>query len=378
MVGDAEIFEPEFLRGGDHVFQSGAAVAGGRVIVKCAAKVRPLDEVGEFVFLGGIDFTPVFAEFGLHVIEAECAVDVGLLVNLGQGFAEFASLGGTEAVFVQRPAARERAGAHAHIVLFAAGEIIQGEWKLGACDGAEIALDAALEDDAGFCCAVGEHIFHQGMGGEECHDGFRLLRGNDEIEVADDFFFSAEAAGDLGEVDIRMSAQVVQEALGDVGDIAEEELPGVAAHVLNALEDVCGRLLAEARQCGDGSVLAGTLEACHRVDFQGVPERFDFFCAEALNLEKRENVGRKFLTEVVVVVETVVGGKLGDFFSSGFADAVNCCEAFFGDERLEWLGEGFQRAGGVGIGADFEGILALEFQQAGDVFEDTGNFVFIH
>ena len=159
-------------------------------------------------------------------------------MNLRQRLQEFASLGGAEAVFVERPATGESAGAHADIVLLAAGEIIQGEWKLGTGHSAQVALDAALEDHAGFCGAVGEDIFHKRMGGEECHDGFRLFRGNDEVEIADDFFFPAEAAGNLGEVDIRVPAQVVQEAFGNLGDIAEAKLTGVTAHVLDAFEDV--------------------------------------------------------------------------------------------------------------------------------------------
>ena len=359
VVGDAEVFESEFLCGGDHVFESGAAVARCRVIVECASQVAPLNEVREFMFLGGIDFAPIFAEFRLYGVEIEGAVDVRLLVNLGQGLLEFASLGGTEAVFVERPATGESAGAHADIVLFAAGEIIQCEWKLRTGHSAEVALDAALEDHAGFCGAVSEDIFHKRMGGEECHDGLWLFRGNDEVEVADDFFFPAEAAGDLGEVDIRMSTQVVQESLGNVCDIAEAELAGVAAHVLDAFEDICSGLLAEAGEGGDRAVLAGALPIRHGVDLQSIPEDFDFFCAEALDFKKREDVGRELLAEVVVVVEAAVRGEFGDFFACGFANAFNRHEPFFGDQSLEGLGEGLQRTGGVGVGADFEGILAF-------------------
>ena len=101
VVGDAEVFEPQFLRGGDHIFESGAAVACGCVIVKCASQVTPLNEVRELVFLGSVDFAPVLAEFGLHGGKVEGAVDVRLPVNLRQGLLEFASLGGAEAVFVE-------------------------------------------------------------------------------------------------------------------------------------------------------------------------------------------------------------------------------------------------------------------------------------
>ena len=209
---------------------------------------------------------------------------------------------------------------------------------------------------------MGEDIFHKRMGGEECHDGLGLFCGNDEVQVADDFFFPAEATGDLGEVDIRVPAQVVKKALGDLGDIAEAELTGVAAHVLDAFEDICSGLFAEAGEACDRAILASALEIRHGVDLQSIPEDFDFFCAEALDVEKREDVGREFLAKVVVVVEAAVGGKLGDFLASGLTNAIDGGEPVLSDQGFEWLGEGFQRAGGVGVGANFKGILAFQLE----------------
>ena len=44
----------------------------------------------------------------------------------------------------------------------------------------------------------------------------------------------------------------------------------------------------------------------------------------------------------------------------------------------EGLGERFEGFRGVEVGADFERILALEFEESGDVFEDSDDFVFVH
>ena len=175
-----------------------------------------------------------------------------------------------------------------------------------------------------------------------------------------------------------MSTEVVQKALGGVGDIAEAELAGVAAHVRDAFEDVCGGLFAEAGEVCDRAVLAGALKIRYRVDLQSIPKDFDFFRSEALDLEKRENIWRKLLAEVVVVVEAGVSEELSDFFAGGLANAIHRGEPVLSDQGFEWLGECFQRAGGVCVGSDFEGILALKFQQAGNIFEDTGDFVFVH
>ncbi len=114
------------------------------------------------------------------------------------------------------------------------------------------------------------------------------------------------------------------------------------------------------------------------MDFEGVPEDLDFFSAEALDLEKGEDVGREFVAEVIVVVEAAGGGEGGDFFGGGLADAIHGDEAILGDELFKRLGEGFEGFRGVEIGADFEGIFALEFQKAGDVFEDGEDVVLAH
>ena len=73
-----------------------------------------------------------------------------------------------------------------------------------------------------------------------------------------------------------------------------------------------------------------------------------------------------------------MGGKFRYFFSSGFPNAVNCSEAILGDQGFKRFGKSFQRAGSLRVGADFERIFSFELQQASDVFEDVGYFIFVH
>ena len=114
------------------------------------------------------------------------------------------------------------------------------------------------------------------------------------------------------------------------------------------------------------------------MDFEGVPEDFDFFSAEALDLEEGEDVGREFVAEGVVIIEAAAGGEGGDFFGSGLADAFHGDEAILGDELFKRLGERFEGLRGMEIGAGLEGILAFEFEKTGDVFEDGDDFVPAH
>ena len=152
-------------------------------------------------------------------------------------------------------------------MLFAAGEIIQREGEFGGGDGAEVALDAVLEDHARFGRAVREDVFNQWMGREKLHDGLGFFCGNEEVEVADDFLFSAETPGDLRLADLGVGAEVFEERPSEGGDVAKAELSGVAAHVLDGFENIRGGLLSESGKRGDPAVLAGTLEAGDRMDF---------------------------------------------------------------------------------------------------------------
>ena len=378
MVGDAKVFEAQLLCGGDHVLQRGAPIAGGGVVVECAAQVGPFDEARQLVFLSRLDLAAILAQLRLHGIESKGPVDVRLLVHLRQWFAQLPTLGGAEAVFVQRPATRQCPRAHPDIVLLAAGEIIQGEREFGARDRPQVALDPVLQADAGLRRPAREHCFNKRVRGEKFHDRSCVLRRNQEVEVAHDFLFPPVASGDLREVDGRVPAQVVQQMLRERRHIAVAEFPRMAAHVFDRLEDVRRRLFPEPRQRCDIALFTGTLEARDRMDFERIPQCLDLFAPQSLHLEKCQNVGRKILAQVVVIFEPPRCRELCDFFPGRLADAFDRGEPFLRDELLERFRERLQRAGGVGVGADLERILALQLQQPGDVFENNSDLVLVH
>jgi len=79
-------------------------------------------------------------------------------------------------------------------VFFAAGKVVDGEGECLWCDATEVGLDAGGEADGGFSGAGGDDLFHEGIGAKGFGNCFRLAGGNDEVEVADDFFAAAIAA----------------------------------------------------------------------------------------------------------------------------------------------------------------------------------------
>jgi hypothetical protein len=71
--------------------------------------------------------------------------------------------------------------------------------------------------------------------------------------------------------------------------------------------------------------------------------------------------------EVVVILELPGGDEFGDLLLERVADAFEFAEAFFLHEFLQWLIQALDDARAVEIGACFERILALEFQQGSDL-----------
>src|SRR5207302_4980169 len=60
VIGDAEIFQPQFLRGSRHFFDGIVSVTRSGVTMKRAPQVFLLDQLRQRMFLGSFEFAPVF------------------------------------------------------------------------------------------------------------------------------------------------------------------------------------------------------------------------------------------------------------------------------------------------------------------------------
>ena len=107
-------------------------------------------------------------------------------------------------------------------------------------------------------------------------------------------------------------------------------------------------------------------------------ERLGFFWADAGDLDHLEQTGGNGGFQFVVIRQLAGGGEQGDFFLERFADALDVTETIIGDELVERFSEPLQSAGGVGVGAAFEGIFALQIEQDANLGKDFGNLVFVH
>lgn len=219
VVGNAEVAEAEFARGGGHFGEGVFAVGGGGVVMERATEVGELDEFWELVLLGGFDFASVFAQGGVDGDEAKVVVEFVFRLD-GWGGVFLAVNGGAEAVFVEGEVFLLREGAEVDVVFLGAGEVLEGEGELGVGHGAEVALEAGFfarladaEADGCFGLTLGDDFGDRGELDEVGDHLNGVCGGNNEIEVMEGFFASAVRTCDGGLADRWVVAEGFEEGL---------------------------------------------------------------------------------------------------------------------------------------------------------------------
>ena len=84
--------------------------------------------------------------------------------------------------------------------------------------------------------------------------------------------------------------------------------------MLDRLQNIHGRFLPETRKSGDLSRFASALELGDRMHLERIPQHLDFFCTEALKFEEAQNIRRKFLGKVVIIIELSLADEGRNFF----------------------------------------------------------------
>src|SRR5437588_7673485 len=105
---------------------------------------------------GGLDLSRVLSKLGLNIIHVESAVDVRLVSTANW------TLGSYQLIFIQFEAVALCPASNRDVVFFAAGKVIQCEWKLVIIHHAQIRVDdestsidhSSVNHHARFCFAL--------------------------------------------------------------------------------------------------------------------------------------------------------------------------------------------------------------------------------
>ena len=218
------------------------------VIVQRALQIAPFDEARKRFFFREREFAAVLAAFRRHVIQAELLENFLFRVAFDEQLRiARLLLGAEQAVFVQPQAALNRALAHDDVVLLAAGEIHQGKRKFRVGHHAQIGLNAAFEQHAGFRFALRDDACWRLSSRfvEKIDDASRVFRRHEQVNVADDFLASAQTAGFARPNHVGMRAQVVEDGFSGEQGIVEVMFRGIRAAAIDAFANVHGGFFAE-------------------------------------------------------------------------------------------------------------------------------------
>ncbi len=172
-----------------------------------------------------------------------------------------------------------------------------------------------------------------------------------------------------------MRDQLGGELLGRV----EQESAADAAIVFDGLQQLLFVLFAHARQFADFAFAGQLFDAIEIADLVGAPDQGDGLGPEALNLEQFEHGGTVFLQQFGMDLDCALLKKMLQVGEHALADAGDCQQLFgFGDQIGNLLGQRLDRLGGIAVGTNAEGILAVDFEQVGGFVENSSDGFVVH
>ena len=332
---------------------------------------------------GGFELAAVFAELGWDVVEVEGVVDV----FFGGGGDDGVVFEAEEGVLGEGEAALDGALAEGDVVVLGAGEVLQGGSVAGAGEEADVDLEVVAEGEGDFVLAAGEELVDEGQGGDVLDGGgddvgFAGGAGDEEVEVADGLAAAAEGAGGGDLVDAGEGADEGGDAFGVLAGVVDAEAAGVAAVVLDALEELGGELFAHAGELVEVAGFGGGFEGVDVGDLEGGPDEGDGLGAHAGEAQEFEHGGLVFGEELFAEGHGAGGDEVADVGGHAFADAGDGEEELWGRRRG---GEGGELGGllldglgGAAVGADAEGVGCVDFEEGGGFVEEAGDGDVVH
>ena len=292
VVGDGDVAAAAEDGGFGHFADGAGAVGLMGVHVDVAVEVGEGDKVGKGVRCGGFELAAVFAELGGDVVEAERVVDFGF------GFRrdDAAVVDAGEGIFGKGEALLEGALAQGYVVVFGAGEVLEGGAVGGTGEEADVDLEVVAEGEGDLVLAAGVELVDEGESGDVFDGGgddrgLAGRAGGKEVEVADGFAAAAERAGGSDGVDAGKLEDEVSDGGGVVAGLVDAEAGRVAAVVFDAFEEFFGKLGTHAGELGEVAGLGGGFELIDGGDLERGPDEGDGFGPHAGQAQELEHGG---------------------------------------------------------------------------------------
>ena len=374
VVGDGDVLQAAALGGGGHLLDARLAVGPRAVHVQIAADVVQLDERGQLAGVGPFKLVAGLTQLRRKTGQIERGIDL-LFRATGN-----AIVTAKDAVLVDFQPARFRSAADDDVVLFRAGEVLQGRAERLGRHGAEIDLHACLQTQRGFRIAPGDDRSDAGEGRQSVHRRGDVCADDDKIEIADGLLAASITAGGNDLLDSPTTLHVANDFMHEfVGLDPKDSLPGFGGD-FQPLQDGRLGLLPKTFEALNLVRLAGFAELVESGDFQIAIELCGPFRSEAGHAEDRQHALRGFRGANLRASAASRSDERCRLLGQILADALDVRERSVGIGHD--VGHRFRQfrdcPGGVAIRAHAKGVRPLKLQQVGDFLENGGDFVVGH
>ena len=231
--------------------------------------------------------------------------------------------------------------------------------------------DARADDDLGFASFEGLHTFRQIHEAVHCRLG--VSGGDDKIEVLNRVPSPTEAPGRLGLRHGRAATQPLHNRASHGQHLANRRALGALAVASDGAEQLLLAARAHAGQAPQPLLLRRLLQFIDARQPQFPHDQRHLLGAQPGDVDHIQHAGRVLLGQFAM---QLAGPSLDDFQSllgNGLADALHLLQLAPAGDALQALGQLPHHVHGLAVGANLEGVLALDLQQIGDLLEDQGD-----
>jgi hypothetical protein len=238
----------------------------------------------------------------------------------------------------------------------------------------ELGRKAAEEPQAASRAVPPRGVFGARKRFEEVLDGERIVGRGDEHRFSDELAAPPDVSRDLDRFAELRGADQVAQADGEASRLRKEPRAAGPAGRDDAGQDLLRARGTESRERGERSVAARGFEVGERRDSEPMAEDVDLPRSEARDPVQGRERRREPRSKVLEVREAPGGQKCGDLLEDRRADPGDAPEGPVGYRAGDVAGKGRERACRVGVGADFEFVLAGKAQQEADFLQERGGF----
>ena len=364
VVADRKIFVAKRLCGFGHLLEAALAVGCLSVHMEVALYVLQRDQFRQAAFQRRFDLATILAKLGLYKGETYGSKYFFFGAAANPLFAA------EHAIFVDLKALGLSELADGDIVSLGAGKIMQGSAIAFFGDHAEVDLDGGFQDEGGLCIAA-----RNDLGGflitAEMFDGLRpVLACHQDIEVANRVLAAPVAACHGHIADAGPFPQERTQGLGKVFSGGKLKAPLSLGIFSGLLGDFCLDLCAETRQAANPVLFCSAGEFLYGRNAQRLVQGVNALRTKAWDRGKGCKCGRRAGFYFLKRRKAARSGDLIDFAGKILADARQTGKVFASlHHPRRTSGQIVDRLRGVAIGANAEGVCALNLKQIGETPE---------